>query len=100
MTSTLRSLGLGLALIGAASCDSFQGKWEAFVYPRSDRGRAVYVGKVQDARALSGGGSRRAPRASRGRLRVRAELQGPERDQRVLAHRALTSREPLNCELQ
>ena len=53
-TSTLRSvglglgnLGLGLALIGAVGCDSFQGKWEAFVYPRSNRGRAVYVNKFK-----------------------------------------------------
>ena len=48
MTSTLRSLGVGLALIGATGCDFFQGgQWEAFVYPRSDRGRAVYVGKFK-----------------------------------------------------
>jgi hypothetical protein len=50
MTSTLRSVGLGLALIAAAGCDSFQGKWEAFVYPRSDRGRMVYVGKFKTLR--------------------------------------------------
>ena len=48
MTSTLRSLGLGLILIGATGCDIFQGgKWEAFVYPRSDRGRAVYLGNFK-----------------------------------------------------
>jgi hypothetical protein len=47
MTTTLRSISLGLALIGAAGCDSSQGKWDAFVYPRSDRGRTVYVGKFK-----------------------------------------------------
>jgi hypothetical protein len=57
MTSTLRFVALGLALLtGTAGCDSFQGKWEAFVYPRSDRGRAVYVGKFKtlaDCRAAA-----------------------------------------------
>ena len=48
MTSTLRFVTLGLALLtGTSGCDSFQGKWEAFVYPRSNRGRAVYVGKFK-----------------------------------------------------
>jgi len=50
MTSTVRTIGLGLALIAVASCDSFQGKWEAFVYPRSDRGRMVYVGTFKTLR--------------------------------------------------
>ena len=57
MTSTLRLVTLGLALLtGTSGCDSFQGKWEAFVYPRSNRGRAVYVGKFKtlaDCRAAA-----------------------------------------------
>jgi hypothetical protein len=48
MIRTFRSVSLGLALIGAAGCEYFQaGKWDALVYPRSDRGRAVYVGKFK-----------------------------------------------------
>jgi hypothetical protein len=50
MTSTVRTIGLGLALIAVAGCDSFQGKWEAFVYPRSDRGRMVHVGTFKTLR--------------------------------------------------
>ena len=50
MTSTVRTIGLGLALIAVAGCDSSQGKWEAFVYPRSDRGRMVYVGTFKTLR--------------------------------------------------
>jgi hypothetical protein len=50
MTSTVRTIGLGLALIAVAGCDSLQGKWEAFVYPRSDRGRMVHVGTFKTLR--------------------------------------------------
>jgi hypothetical protein len=48
MSSTLRIVSLALVFLAiAAGCDSFQGKWDAFVCPRSDRGRSVYVGKFK-----------------------------------------------------
>jgi hypothetical protein len=56
MTSTLRTVSLGLALIGAtAACDYFFQEWDGFVYPdRSNLTRSTYVGKfktLEDCRA-------------------------------------------------
>jgi hypothetical protein len=47
MPNTLQSVGVGLALVGAAGCDFVQ-EWQGFVYPdRSTLTRSVYIGKFK-----------------------------------------------------